>query len=334
MTELKVTSNIAEHIKEFKDFTAKSLKLMDGIIAMLNDLDKYLSEHNCAKDELSKELVMGFYNSKADKKLSRSYLYKIAKLLRELSIFMQVKGLHAYYLEDPMLPPAKDKAYYIPPRERIAKLVTYLDQQASEAKPIISGSSYSLTAAALIIRVSYLGGTRPGEACSLLVDNIEFENHRIYIPQSKGPKSRYVYLPQGLMELLKRQLAYLRTLHQGKKLIYIFPSSKELNKPFCMGYLSQILKNAWIALFPDSNDNFRPTMHTMRHAYCVHTINRWGAEGIDTNAYMPYLSSQLGHIKVNDTLYYYHQIDASGQAIKKELEEDNEVAKEILNGNF
>ncbi len=332
MIKLNVRSNIAEHIKGTLELTAKRVRVLDNYIGIYNALDRYLVEHHGAKDELGKEHVLGFYDSKLKEGTGLSYMQKIVRALRDLSLFMQTKGLDAYYLAEPVLPPPKKKAYFIPTREQVAAFIKYLDKTASTRKSTGPGRAYCLTTAALIFRIVYLGGTRPGEACRLPINGIDYEQQRIYVHESKGAKSRYVYLPEGVMELLKRQEAYLKRLHPGQHLIYIFPKPKKLQSPFGESFLGTIIREFWFELFPELNDNFRPTPHTLRHAYCVHAIDRWNAEGIDVDSHLPYLSAQMGHSTLDDTLYYYHQIHASSQAIRSHLEQDNAVSKEFLNG--
>ena len=46
-------------------------------------------------------------------------------------------------------------------------------------------------------------------------------------------------------------------------------------------------------------------------------MNLWMENDIDLNGMMPYLSNFLGHSSVNDTFYYYHQIDSAFKIIKK-----------------
>lgn len=138
-------------------------------------------------------------------------------------------------------------------------------------------------------------------------------------------------MPKGLILLIRKYDDYVR--HQGIVSLFVFPGAikkdKEL-KAISIGLLDSVFRTEWEALFGD-NRNFKPNPYSLRHAYCVHTIDRWVAENREINSLLPFLSSQLGHSTLDDTLYYYHQINASSQAIRTYLERDNHISKEFLN---
>lgn len=40
-------------------------------------------------------------------------------------------------------------------------------------------------------------------------------------------------------------------------------------------------------------------------------------KGVNLNTMMPYLSRYLGHSSVEDTFYYYHQVDRAFQIVRQ-----------------
>ncbi len=83
---------------------------------------------------------------------------------------------------------------------------------ASEVEKVFSHlTGVHLTIAKLL----YGCGMRIGEAMRLRVKDIDFENGRIEIHQSKGGKSRLVGLPLDLIEPLKRALRSRRVLYEN-----------------------------------------------------------------------------------------------------------------------
>jgi len=64
----------------------------------------------------------------------------------------------------------------------------------------------------------------------------------------------------------------------------------------------------------------RPTVQSLRHAFVVHRMDDWVLEGNGLKAIMPYLSRYLGHSGIEETMYYYHQLDARSKAVRGILE--------------
>ena len=46
--------------------------------------------------------------------------------------------------------------------------------------------------------------------------------------------------------------------------------------------------------------------YDLRHNFATQTLMRWIDEGRDVMALMPYLSTYMGHVSLEETLYYIH----------------------------
>ena len=46
--------------------------------------------------------------------------------------------------------------------------------------------------------------------------------------------------------------------------------------------------------------------YTFRHNFATRTLMRWAEEGKDFGAYLPYLSSYMGHASFHSSYYYVH----------------------------
>jgi integrase len=66
----------------------------------------------------------------------------------------------------------------------------------------------------VIAKLLYGCGMRISEAIRLRVKDIDFDNRRIEIHQSKGNKSRVVPMPEELVEVLQRYMASRDALHE------------------------------------------------------------------------------------------------------------------------
>jgi integrase len=45
-------------------------------------------------------------------------------------------------------------------------------------------------------------------------------------------------------------------------------------------------------------------LHDLRHTFAVQTLLRWHREGLDVNAWLPRLSTYLGHANPSSTYWY------------------------------
>lgn len=50
----------------------------------------------------------------------------------------------------------------------------------------------------------------------------------------------------------------------------------------------------------------KPRPYDLRHNFATRTLMRWIDEGRDVMALMPYLSTYMGHVSLEETLYYIH----------------------------
>ena len=58
-------------------------------------------------------------------------------------------------------------------------------------------------------------------------------------------------------------------------------------------------------------------------------MNRWMENGESLNALMPYLSKYLGHSCVENTYYYYHQIESAFAIVRQKDELSKTIIPEV-----
>lgn len=129
-----LTSILAPLIEQFLLLKSTQIKAQDVFTRVLYLLDKKASLANLTEISLKKDLVLEVYKTYINSSLARGTLMRYCQVLREFSYFMVLHGFDAYYLEDPMYPPAKVKSYYIPSREQIIQFINHIDILASYKK--------------------------------------------------------------------------------------------------------------------------------------------------------------------------------------------------------
>lgn len=125
------------------------------------------------------------------------------------------------------------------------------------------------------------------------------------ILQSKGPKSRKVYLSRELAEYLTAYDCRISRLFPER--VTFFPNRAD--HPYSASWLEQNFLRFWYAAFPEKKDSGTSIRaYDFRHHFVYANMNRWLREGKDVNAMLPYLMRYMGHSDVKNTLYYFHLV--------------------------
>ena len=172
-------------------------------------------------------------------------------------------------------------------------------------------------------RVLYCCGLRCKEARTLSHKNVCLDKQYMDVMQSKGLKSRRVYISEELAEYLKNYDREINFLIPDRQTF--FPNNGD--KPYCAAMLTKNFHRIWYGAFTEKKDsgiNIRP--YDFRHHFVYANMNKWLREGKDFNTMLPYLMKYMGHSEVKNTLYYFHLIpDIYGAIIAKSLPLENLV---------
>jgi len=144
-------------------------------------------------------------------------------------------------------------------------------------------------------------GMRIGEALALDVQDLDLAGQVVFIRHGKFAKARDVALRPSTVEELRRHLhAPVRTIGRGPDLP-VFVSSQRRR----LGYAgaARAFHQACLAAHLEP----LPRPHDLRHTFAVQRVLAWYAAGDDVNAWLPALSTYLGHASVENTRLYLRQ---------------------------
>lgn len=153
----------------------------------------------------------------------------------------------------------------------------------------------------VIFRMLYCCGLRSSEARMLKAEDIDLITGKITIRESKGWKSRIVYMADDLRDVCREYDSIMESIHPGRQVF--FPNKDG-------GYFSKSILDQWFHEFWDKLPEAGAVtgnparVHDFRHGYAVHRLNQWVREEQDINALYPYLSEYMGHSCYADTDYY------------------------------
>ena len=229
---------------------------------------------------------------------SGSSLYATVAVLREFAWYLQKRGHDGAYIVPPKVAsqPVPDPPYFFTEDE-----ITSFFAKLDEIKPHLSYKGRELVLPALF-RLLHCCGLRPKEARTLECENVHLSELFIDVLQSKGQKSRRIFISQELSCYLEDYNNLVSVLFPKRK--YFFPTRDD--KPYGSSTISGNFRKFWWEAFPDFPRGNRPRAYDFRHHFAWTNINKWAAEGMDVNVMLPYLMRYMGHQTVKETLYYFH----------------------------
>jgi len=241
-----------------------------------------------------KKSITGYLDELSDEPGS---LYNATAVLREFGKYLSIRGCTDTYIipakSNPVLDP--DPPYFF-----TAKEIKLFFQACDTIQPHKSFPGRELVFPALF-RLLYCCGLRCKEARTLLCENIHLNDCFLDIVQSKGPKSRRIYISTELSMYLKSYDASICLLFPGRK--YFFPHRND--SCYGSGAIASNFKRFWRKAFPYFLLSSRPRAYDFRHHFVWANLNRWAKEGLDVNAMLPYLIRYIGHQHIKSTLYYF-----------------------------
>jgi len=227
-------------------------------------------------------------------------LYNAAAFLREFSRYLNARGIKAYLIPSGRLRLPTPVQPYFFTEDEITAFFRECDRITDV--PHLKGRHLVLPA---IFRLLYCCGLRCKEARTLARENIHLDQGYFDILQSKGPKSRRVYISEGLVEYLTDYDYQISRLFPDRA--FFFPNRED--RPYSASWLEHNFLRFWYAAFPEKKScGIRIRAYDFRHHFIYANMNRWLREGKDVNAMLPYLMRYMGHSDVKNTLYYFHLV--------------------------
>lgn len=175
-------------------------------------------------------------------------------------------------------------------------------------------------------RLLYCCGLRCKEVRTLKSENVHLTKNYIDILQSKGPKSRRVFITQELSDYLKTY--DIKIDHIFPDRTFFFPAREDA--PYGANALQKNFLKIWYTAFPEKKDDgISIRAYDFRHHFAYANMNRWLREGKDINVMLPYLMKYMGHQDIENTLYYFHLVPDIHDAIVEKSSIFEELLPEV-----
>ena len=294
---------------EYKSCFAKSMQdMVDyrvslGYIAAsyenrLKRLDTFIAENYPSEATLTKQMVLHYVSQQdSDKASVRQNKALIIRLFAE---YLISTGKDAYVLPRNYISNSKSSfSPHIFTDRELTDLFHMVDH-LPETEDILRRCT-----AAVLLRLIYTCGLRPGEGLRLKRKNVNLDTGEILITETKLKKERVVVMHDDMNRLM-RKYAMQVALAGREQSSYFFPDS-EL-EAYTTAWLENILKTCYKNTGPKISSEHLPRVrvYDLRHRFASATLCRWLDEGKNLYNMLPYLRTYMGHSSLSQTAYYIH----------------------------
>ncbi|KNY30609.1 tyrosine-type recombinase/integrase [Pseudobacteroides cellulosolvens] len=302
-----MNKTLSDLIKEFLEYKTRNGYVYATAGYHLNKYLDFSDRHSPAENIPDKDTVNTFLSRYAT---TPGSLYNIAAALREFSRYLIGLGYTSAYVipQGKVSLPTPVQPYLFTDGEIEAFFIECDSLQYDCHVPkrhIVLPAMY---------RLLYCCGLRCKEARTLKTENVHLAENYIDILQSKGPKSRRLFISQELSDYL---LIYDATMnHLFPDRTFFFPSREDT--PYGANTFQKNFLKIWYTAFPKKKcDGVSVRAYDFRHHFAYANMNRWLREGRDINVMIPYLMKYMGHQDIENTLYYFHLVPDIYDAIVK-----------------
>jgi site-specific recombinase XerD len=151
----------------------------------------------------------------------------------------------------------------------------------------------------------YTLGLRCNEALALRLNDIDFTRRTLTIREGKFRKGRVLPFGPRYGVALQRYIEANPLLQAAAPAAFLFPTHDSRTTRLSPGTVREALAMILGELAIVARAETRPPgLHSFRHSFAVHRIERWHREGADLGVKLPLLSAFLGHTELASTQIY------------------------------
>lgn len=288
---------------------------------ILHQFDVFCSGRQLCNPEITKDLVndwLACYDGNCAVTTAGR-----ASVIRQFSLYLLSMGKNAYIPSQKFR--GKQRLAHVMSDPEIMELFEQIDLYIPDSK--IPSFHRLAMEYRVIFRLLLCCGLRVSEARKLKKQDVSLKEGILIIRCSKGNKDRIVYLPEDLRELCLQYAEQMPSSHPDAS-EWFFPA-REMDNLLTVGIIDRRFNLAWNSTSFAGICPNKPTVHSLRHTFVVKRINQWMKEDIPLDSMLPYLSKYLGHSSVEDTFYYYHQIDAAFNLVRVKDNKSKMIIPEV-----
>lgn len=264
---------------------------------VLSSFDRHCAINYPDRDHLDKEMVMSWAVMRPTE-TDRGFRTRIT-VIRQFGKYLSMMGEKAFILPDNLRGRACPEMQYVFTPESLREFFGYTDSMERCYR-----SCNRHLVAPMMFRFMYCCGLRPGEARRLEYADINLDNGRIFIRESKHYKERVIYATDDLMQLTQEYISCIKRIYPESSALFVDRKGGMYtyeNQKFLFEHCREQSGIRGIG-------TREPSLYSFRHTFATYRIYQWCKEGKDLGAMLPGLSEYMGHSSYVHTLYYLHLV--------------------------
>lgn len=263
-------------------------------IHALRRLDNFLCKCELQTIQLPRE-VLDRWLAKRDHEQPGTQKLRIT-IIRQFALFVRRQGFDAYVPEARKAPVINmDFAPYVFQHKEVKDIMGAVDRLPPDRRTPIRHLIMPE-----IFRLLYCCGMRVGEVLQLRVGDVDLDAGVVAIRDAKFNKDRLLPLPESMTIRLQQ---YVAITGERAPEAFLFPAPDDgpYSTVTIYGIFRRLLRECGI---PHRGRGKGPRMHELRHAFAIHTLERWYRQGENLEAKLPLLSAYMGHRSLAGTQRY------------------------------
>lgn len=288
-------SSLAEQMTEFVNFKRMQGYDYSSQAEKLSYFDAFLCRQQWTRQQLTEEILQLYIEY--TQSLAANTCANLLSAVRAFSQFLHTSCPESAVLHSIPVKRPQHPRFYIYSDEQISALLSQA-LQLPPARSLRPHCFYMLTG---LIAVT---GLHISEALALDVDDLELNRRRLFVRRGKFNKERYVSILPSTIRKLLNYLQIRRQCNIGNASAALFLDRKGRRLRYVLA------KQTFATLRQRANVGFEaavpPRLHDLRHTYACKCLQKWRRQGIDVNTRLPYLASNMGHCRIQNTQVYIH----------------------------
>jgi integrase len=300
MHEYELTSKLGAHIEAFILQKQASGYPYETATRILRRFDRMIQEKFPEATALTKDICDQWLREKPGE--HPNGLLRRVTPVRQLAKYMNGMGLSAYVIPG-----------HIPNKQIRYEPHIYSESELKAFFKSVDGCPDSVFSPLrryvipVIFRLLYCCGLRSSEARLLSAEDVDLNSGKVTIRESKGWRSRVVYMSADMLDVCREYDAIIRRRLPERDAFFPNKNGRFYGKSTLDCWFHEFWDRLPEADLIVGNS---PRVHDFRHVYAVNRMNGWVRDGQNTNALYPYLSEYMGHSHYVDTDYYLALIES------------------------
>lgn len=312
------------YFAEFIEFRhGRGEKIHEALLRYMKDINNILCTYSSEK--ITKDMANSVFHAYMD---SEGLVHhSLLSTMRAFTLYMSAM------IPDTFVVPEKywgtrriGTRNYVFTKEELAAVIAATDAYCRESRFM---KPYYGDACPYPVIVRILAGTgmRISEVRNLARKDVDTENGIIIVRDGKAHVSRFVPVSESLASVLMKHCTKTNPSDRGKG--FLFPSSRTGNA-ISLPVLENVFRRIFSKAGLEAKNGEKPVIHTFRHTFCTHAIDRMLASGMHPDTAVPLLAAYAGHTDLRVTYRYLHMTDSviedfyASEAVLSDLIPDGE----------